>query len=322
MCLLVVVHQVVPGAPLVVAANRDERLDRPARAMAVLADRDPRVLGGRDEVAGGTWLAVNEHGVVAGLTNEPTGEQRDATRRSRGELPVFLARHRDAASAVEALVASARPSHYNPSWLLVGDRRRLLSVDMTGRSTAGDRPVAAELGPGVHVLENRPPGAPSAKVDHVRDLVAAALAEACDPGSPAIAGVPGGGGPAAGGSAAARVPGGDGPAAARVPGGGGAVSGPGDQHGAVAGEPGGGGAVAKLVASLARILADHQVTASDDAGGPLARSACCVHGDEYGTRSALLVTVGERPSCLPSLQVADGRPCTASFTDATAWWRC
>ncbi len=275
MCLLVVVHQVVPGAPLVVAANRDERLDRPARAMAVLADRDPRVLGGRDEVAGGTWLAVNEHGVVAGLTNEPTGEQRDATRRSRGELPVFLARHRDAASAVEALVASARPSHYNPSWLLVGDRRRLLSVDMTGRSTAGDRPVAAELGPGVHVLENRPPGAPSAKVDHVRDLVAAALAEACDPGSPAIAG-----------------------------------------------EPGGGGAVAKLVASLARILADHQVTASDDAGGPLARSACCVHGDEYGTRSALLVTVGERPSCLPSLQVADGRPCTASFTDATAWWRC
>ncbi|MDA8071287.1 MAG: NRDE family protein [Actinomycetota bacterium] len=275
MCLLVVVHQVVPGAPLVVAANRDERLDRPARAMAVLADRDPRVLGGRDEVAGGTWLAVNEHGVVAGLTNEPTGEQRDATRRSRGELPVFLARHRDAASAVEALVASARPSHYNPSWLLVGDRRRLLSVDMTGRSTAGDRPVAAELGPGVHVLENRPPGAPSAKVDHVRDLVAAALAEACDPRSPAIAGV-----------------------------------------------PGGGGAVAKLVASLARILADHQVTASDDAGGPLARSACCVHGDEYGTRSALLVTVGERPSCLPSLQVADGRPCTASFTDATAWWRC
>jgi uncharacterized protein with NRDE domain len=275
MCLLVVVHQVVPGAPLVVAANRDERLDRPARAMAVLADRDPRVLGGRDEVAGGTWLAVNEHGMVAGLTNEPTGEQRDATRRSRGELPVFLARHRDAASAVEALVASARPSHYNPSWLLVGDRRRLLSVDMTGRSTAGDRPVAAELGPGVHVLENRPPGAPSAKVDHVRDLVAAALAEACDPRSPAIAGV-----------------------------------------------PGGGGAVAKLVASLARILADHQVTASDDAGGPLARSACCVHGDEYGTRSALLVTVGERPSCLPSLQVADGRPCTASFTDATAWWRC
>ena len=34
----------------------------------------PRILGGRDEVAGGTWLAVNEHGVVAGLTNQPAGQ--------------------------------------------------------------------------------------------------------------------------------------------------------------------------------------------------------------------------------------------------------
>ena len=53
MCLLVVVSRLDPGAPLVVGANRDERLDRPAAAMTVLRPADPRILGGRDEEAGG-----------------------------------------------------------------------------------------------------------------------------------------------------------------------------------------------------------------------------------------------------------------------------
>ena len=65
MCLLIALFQVVDDAPLIVAANRDEQFTRPAVTMTVLRERDPRVLGGRDELAGGTWLAVNEHGVVA-----------------------------------------------------------------------------------------------------------------------------------------------------------------------------------------------------------------------------------------------------------------
>src|ERR1700721_53126 len=90
-CLLVVCSRVIPGFPLVVAANRDERLDRPASAITVLRENEPRILGGRDELAGGTWLAVNEYGVVAGLTNRPSALGRDPTRRSRGELPLVLA---------------------------------------------------------------------------------------------------------------------------------------------------------------------------------------------------------------------------------------
>jgi len=167
MCLLVVVSRLVPGAPLVVAANRDERLERPATAMTVLRQEAPRVLGGRDELAGGTWLAVNEHGVVAGLTNRPSADGRDPSKRSRGELPLALCRHRDAAGAVEDLVERFRPEDYNPAWLLVGDRTSLFALDMTGASA----PRARELGPGVHVLENEALGVPSAKVDHVRSLL-------------------------------------------------------------------------------------------------------------------------------------------------------
>jgi uncharacterized protein with NRDE domain len=162
MCLLVVLHRAHPDSPLVVAANRDELLAREATAMTVLESSPPRVLGGRDHLASGTWLAVNELGVVGGLTNRPSG-RRDPARRSRGEWPLFLAAFENAAAAAEAFVERFSPQEFNPGWVLVGDGRDLFYIDMT-EATA--RPVA--LAPGVHILENRPLDAHSAKVDLVR----------------------------------------------------------------------------------------------------------------------------------------------------------
>jgi uncharacterized protein with NRDE domain len=153
----------------VIGANRDEVLERPATAMTVLRASGPRVLGGRDELAGGTWLAVNEHGVVAGLTNRPASVAgRDPTKRSRGELPLALASHATAREAVGVFAAAYKPSDFNPAWLLVGDAQSLWYVDMTGEDT----PAVTELPPGVHVLENRPLEEPSAKVARVRALLA------------------------------------------------------------------------------------------------------------------------------------------------------
>ncbi len=167
MCLLVVVSGVVPGAPLVVAANRDEYRSRPAVAMTVLERGPITVVGGRDEVAGGTWLATNETGLVAGLTNRPLPEGPDRAKRSRGELPLVLARHATAADAVDAFDAEVRPADYNPAWLLVADRREVFFVDVTG----DDRVVVERLGAGVHVLENRSLHEPSVKADRVRALL-------------------------------------------------------------------------------------------------------------------------------------------------------
>lgn len=168
MCLLIMLAQTHPDFPLIVAANRDEQFDRPAVPMTVLHEAGPRVLGGRDELAGGTWLAVNEAGVVAALTNRPTTGGRDATKRSRGELPMMLASHTSAAAAVEAFGSKVSAQDYNPAWLLVGDRETLFAIDTSGR----DSPVIRPLPPGVHILENRPLGTTSPKVEHVRHLLA------------------------------------------------------------------------------------------------------------------------------------------------------
>jgi uncharacterized protein with NRDE domain len=166
MCLLIALFHVHPEHPLVIAANRDEMLARPTTAMMVLRE-SPKTIGGRDEQAGGTWLAVNEHGVVAGLTNLQGAAGQLAGRRSRGELPLTATRAATAEAAVRELAASCRPDDYNGAWMLVGDRVSLWALDLTGEQLA-----LTELRAGVHVLENRALDEHSPKVDHVRTMLA------------------------------------------------------------------------------------------------------------------------------------------------------
>ena len=226
----------MPEAPLVVAANRDELLARPAVPMTVLRDAAPRILGGRDQTAGGTWMAVNEHGVVAGLTNVPFAGAGPA-RRSRGLLPMFLAEHRDAASAVAALVVRHRIAEFNPAWILAGDRDTLWYVDGSGTTA----PTPRRLDRGVHVLENVSLDTPSPKAEAVR----AAIAE-------------------------------------------------------VVTRP-----LVEWTAGLFAVLGDHRVAGSSP-GRPPETLANCVHAGPYGTRSAMVVRVGEG---LPDIEYTEGPPC-------------
>jgi hypothetical protein len=92
MCTLMLgVGTLGPGT-VVLGAVRDERPERPSDPPAVLLDA-PRVAGGRDRVAGGTWLAVRERRAVVALLNRRPGEE-DRARAwpaSRGRLALAVA---------------------------------------------------------------------------------------------------------------------------------------------------------------------------------------------------------------------------------------
>ena len=85
MCTLAIYFQMTDDYPIVIAANRDEYLDRPAAKPTTLCAR-PHVVGGKDLRAGGTWLGVNEYGLVAGLLNRRTEAPPNPDARSRGLL--------------------------------------------------------------------------------------------------------------------------------------------------------------------------------------------------------------------------------------------
>ncbi len=143
MCLIAFAFTPGQARHLLLVANRDEFHARPARAMAWWSwPNGP--LAGRDEQAGGTWLALARDGRWAAVTNfrdpkAPAGE------RSRGELPGGFLEGSDSPRAyVEAV--QARRQEYGPFNLLAGDRDSLWYAS----SHAEARSVEA----GVHALSN------------------------------------------------------------------------------------------------------------------------------------------------------------------------
>ena len=97
------------------AANRDELIARPSAPPGILSS-SPLIVGGRDLVAGGTWLAVRADGTICAVTNRHPAEgppvTPDPTRRSRGEIPVALLTG-DPAGVPERL-AGLGPGLYTP----------------------------------------------------------------------------------------------------------------------------------------------------------------------------------------------------------------
>ncbi len=105
MCTLVVLCRPGHEWPVLIAANRDEMLDRTWSAPARHWPDRPEVVAGRDELAGGSWLGVNDHGVVACILNRMGSLGPSDGKRTRGELVLEALDHSDAAAAAEAFSA-------------------------------------------------------------------------------------------------------------------------------------------------------------------------------------------------------------------------
>ena len=122
MCTVVLLRR--PGAPwpLLLAANRDERRSRPWRPPARHWPDRPDVVAGLDELAEGSWLGVNDYGVVAAILNRSGSLGPAAGKRSRGELVLEALDHADASAAASAL-ADLEPAAYRPFNLIVADQR-------------------------------------------------------------------------------------------------------------------------------------------------------------------------------------------------------
>jgi uncharacterized protein with NRDE domain len=145
MCLIVVGVGATARFPLLVAANRDEQHARPTQS----AEWWPEgLLGGRDLLAGGTWLAVDARGRFAAVTNirDP---QRMTGLRSRGALVADFLTRDEPAHAYGAQVANDGAA-FGAFNLLLYDGREL--------HLASNRAAAGRLSSGLHSFSNAPPG--------------------------------------------------------------------------------------------------------------------------------------------------------------------
>ncbi|HEY3055001.1 MAG TPA: NRDE family protein [Thermoanaerobaculia bacterium] len=141
---------------LVIAANRDEDYDRPTLPAHFWADA-PNILGGRDALHGGTWLAITRSGRFAAVTNL-RGSVREAQKRSRGELVSNFVRA-DVAPLPYIKDVAAHAAEYAGFHLIAGTRSE--AVELSG--------IVSKLGDGIRALTNAPPGIRWPKADTAED---------------------------------------------------------------------------------------------------------------------------------------------------------
>jgi hypothetical protein len=120
MCTLILYYKLLENYPVIVAANRDEQYSRKARVPHVIYQH-PRIYAGTDEQAGGTWLGVNEFGLLVGIVNRHSPQPQDPTRRSRGLLCRDLLCQKDASAARNAMIAEGRARPYNSFYFMWAD---------------------------------------------------------------------------------------------------------------------------------------------------------------------------------------------------------
>ena len=146
MCTLVILHRPGHPWPLLLAGNRDEMPDRPWLPPARHWEERPEVVAGLDLLAQGSWMGVNDHGLVSVAMNRHGTLGPDPNKRSRGELVLEALDHAEAEQAAAAL-AALRPAAYRPFNLFVGDPRHAFIVRNDGVEV-DVYPVA----PGLHML--------------------------------------------------------------------------------------------------------------------------------------------------------------------------
>ena len=168
MCLIVFAHD-VGDLVLAVGANRDEDYDRETLPAHFWTDI-PDVFGGRDVVAGGTWLGLSTRGRLAAVTNvRRFGVARGG--KSRGALCREFLGGSDGAVQYASTVMRHRID-YGAFNLLVHDGRSLCYVSRTIEA-----PITVE--PGIHAISNAALDDPWPKVERTKR----ALGEAFDGGA-------------------------------------------------------------------------------------------------------------------------------------------
>ena len=152
-----VVFLLRPGFPwpLLVAANRDERLDRPWALPGAHWPDQPDVVGGKDTPGGGTWKAVNGHGVVAVVLNRVGSLGPAPNKRSRGELPL-LALHAETAADGAARIAAIEAANWRSFNMVIADRAQAFFV----RGLGYGHPEVSGFEPGLHMLAAGEPDDP------------------------------------------------------------------------------------------------------------------------------------------------------------------
>lgn len=129
------------------ASNRDERIDRSWLSPGRHWPDRPEIVAGKDELAGGTWLGLNDFGMMAAILNRGGSLGPEESKRSRGELTLEALDFADAAEAATAL-SEIDGRAYRPFNMIVADNRDAFWLCSLGKGKV----QVAKIAPGLSMV--------------------------------------------------------------------------------------------------------------------------------------------------------------------------
>lgn len=163
MCIITFAYKVVENQPFIVVANRDEFYERPAKEAAFWED-EPNIFGGRDLEKMGGWLAVQENGRFAAVTNYRDFSMNPVGEKSRGEIVKnFVAGTEYPEAFLEAI--QQERTRYGAMNVLVYDGETFMHYNNIEN-------VLHTIEPGIHCVSNATLNTPWPKLERMKMLVA------------------------------------------------------------------------------------------------------------------------------------------------------
>ncbi len=147
MCTVLLLFRPSADWPILIAGNRDELSSRPCKPPGRHWPDRADVVAGLDELGGGSWMGINDTGVIAIILNRTGTLGPQEGKRTRGELTLEALDHTDARSAVDAF-KDLDGTAYRPFNMLIADNTEAYWVKALGEPKVQIFPIS----PGYHML--------------------------------------------------------------------------------------------------------------------------------------------------------------------------
>ena len=121
MCTSIILFRKSSSWPVIIGSNRDEHLNRKSMFPGRHWKKEyPNVVGGKDLKKKGSWIGINDNGLVALIHNRLSDKKDSLFKYSRGKIVLEVLKNNSIKNALE-YITSINPKDYNYFNLFIAD---------------------------------------------------------------------------------------------------------------------------------------------------------------------------------------------------------
>jgi len=149
MCTLLILYRPNNKWPLILAGNRDEMKNRPWLPPGKHWANYNGIIAGKDITAGGSWLGLNNSGLVATVLNRPNSLGPNTSKNSRGNLIIDVLKNETLDSAL-SYIKFLDNTKWKPFNLFIANNKKAYWI----KSTEKDKISINIIPEGRHFLDS------------------------------------------------------------------------------------------------------------------------------------------------------------------------